>query len=61
MARFGIGDRVCFQAPDGRDLNGVVVRLNKKTVSVDTDDGHRWNVAPGFLRLVKAAGGGIEF
>lgn len=61
MARFGIGDRVCFQSPDGRELHGVVTRLNKKTVSVDTDDGHHWNVAPGFLRLVKAAGEDVRF
>jgi hypothetical protein len=61
MARFGIGDKVSFQAPDGRELHGVVGRLNKKTISVDTDDGHRWNVAPGLLRLVKAAGEGLRF
>jgi hypothetical protein len=61
MASFGIGDRVCFQAPDGRGLQGVVMRLNKKTVSVDAEDGHRWNVAPGFLRLLQAAGEGLRF
>ena len=32
------------------------MRLNKKTVSVATDDGHQWNVAPGLLRLLKPAG-----
>ena len=26
------------------------------TVSVATDDGHQWNVAPGLLRLVQTAG-----
>ncbi len=41
MARFTKGDRVGFQAPDGRALVGVVLRLNKKTVSVATDDGHQ--------------------
>ena len=46
MARFTRGDRVGFQAPDGRSLEGIVLRLNKKTVSVATDDGHPWNVAP---------------
>ena len=56
MASFTVGDGVVFQAPNGRELQGVVLRLNKKTVSVDTDDGHRWNVAPGLLRLVKSAG-----
>lgn len=56
MAGFGKGDRVGFQAPDGRRLEGVVLRLNKKTISVATDDGHRWNVAPGLLKLIRAAG-----
>jgi hypothetical protein len=56
MANFTVGDRVGFQAPDGRRLEGIVLRLNKKTVSVATDDGHQWNVAPGLLRLLKSAG-----
>lgn len=25
-------------------------------ISVATDDGHQWNVAPGLLRLVQSAG-----
>ena len=56
MAGFTKGDRVGFQAPDGRNLDGIVLRHNKKTVSVATDDGHQWNVAPGLLRLVQSAG-----
>ena len=53
MTSFTKGDRVGFQAPDGRMLEGVVLRLNKKTISVVTDDDHQWNVAPGLLRLVR--------
>lgn len=56
MAGFTRGDRVGFQAPDGRSLQGIVLRLNKKTVSVATEDGHQWNVAPGLLRMVQSAG-----
>jgi hypothetical protein len=56
MINFARGDRVGFQAPDGRTLQGMVLRLNKKTVSVATDDGHQWNVAPGLLRLIQSAG-----
>lgn len=56
MTEFTRGDRVGFQAPDGKMLTGVVLRLNKKTVSVVTDDGCRWNVAPGLLRLLRSAG-----
>lgn len=32
------------------------LRLNKKTISAATDDGHQWNVAPGLLRLAQSAG-----
>ena len=56
MAGFTRGDRVGFQAPDGQMLEGMVLRLNKKTVSVATDDGLQWNVAPGLLHLVPPAG-----
>jgi hypothetical protein len=56
MIRFTKGDRVGFQAPDGRMLEGIVLRLNKKTVSVNTDDGHQWNVAPGLLHLIQSVG-----
>ena len=61
MAAFGIGHLVSFRSPDGHNVEGVVQRLNKKTVSVDTGDGHRWNVAPGLLRLIKVAGDGLVF
>jgi len=52
MTGFTRGDRVGFRAPDGRMLEGVVLRLNKKTVSIATDDGRQWNVAPGLLRAI---------
>lgn len=55
MANFSVGDRVSFQTADGRVLKGQVLRLNKKTISVSTDDGQHWNVAPGLLRLIRSA------
>lgn len=52
MLEFNVGDRVSFQ-PDGRPtLFGVLVRYNKKTVTVVTEMGEQWNVAPGHLRRV---------
>jgi hypothetical protein len=49
MLEFRIGERVTFH-PDGRPpVTGMITRYNKKTVSVVTDDGRRWNVAPSFL------------
>jgi hypothetical protein len=50
MLDFRIGDRVTFQ-PEGRSpLVGMLTRYNKKTVTVITDSGQHWNVAPGLLR-----------
>ena len=50
MLQVAIGDRVTFETNEGRTVVGAVVRYNKKTVSVMTDDGPRWNVSPRFLR-----------
>jgi hypothetical protein len=56
MLDFKIGDRVSFQ-PEGRGMIvGVLTRYNKKTVTVITEAGERWNVAPGFLRKIVNAG-----
>jgi len=50
MMEFSIGERVEFQ-PEGRPVVvGVLTRYNKKTVTVITDTGQRWNVAPQLLR-----------
>lgn len=57
MLEFKVGDRVRFQ-PTGRDVvEGMLTRYNRKTVTVITDDGHQWNVAPGFLsKAVRSSG-----
>ena len=52
MTRFNIGDKVGFQAPTGQWKNGIVQKLNKKTISILTSDNHIWNVSPGFLSHV---------
>ena len=57
MLEFKIGDRVSFQ-PQGRPaVIGMLTRYNRKTVTVITDDGQRWNVSPQFLRTVTQPGG----
>jgi hypothetical protein len=50
MLRFSIGDRVSFQTDACCFINGVITRYNKKTVTVISDDGQRWNVSPSLLR-----------
>jgi len=50
MLEFRVGDRVSFH-PDGRPvLIGMLTRYNKKTVTVITEQGEHWNVAPSLLR-----------
>ena len=57
MLEFKIGDRVSFQ-PAGRPLViGMLTHYNRKTVTVITDDGQHWNVAPQFLRKVAVSEG----
>ena len=53
MMQFSPGDQVCFEPP-GRDMQfGTLVKYNKKTVSVITESGQKWNVSPHLLRKVK--------
>ena len=54
VLEFRIGERVTFR-PDGRGpIQGMLVRYNRKSVTVVTDDGHRWNVAPSLLSSAAA-------
>ena len=49
MLKFNIGARVTF-TPDGRrPVVGVLTKYNRKTVTVVTEDGQRWNVSPHLL------------
>ena len=50
MMKFNIGNRVSFQPPDRPLVTGVLARFNRKSVTVITDDGYRWKVAPSLLR-----------
>jgi hypothetical protein len=50
MMQFNIGDRVSFQPSDRPLVTGILTRYNKKSVTVITDAGQQWNVAPSLLR-----------
>jgi len=53
MLEFSLGERVTFQ-PDGHPpLFGFVAKYNRKSVTVVTERGQHWTVAPNFLRKVK--------
>ena len=55
MLEFKVGDRVSFKPDDRPALCGVLTKYNKKTVTIITDNGEHWNVAPGLLTLAKEA------
>ena len=57
MLEFKIGDRVTFQPLGQGRLKGMLTPYNKKTVTVITDTGQRWNVSPAVLSRVKPAKG----
>ncbi len=51
MVRFSIGDRVCFtDRRTGREIRGVLILYNRRSVSVLAEDGARWTVGPSLLR-----------
>ena len=52
MMAFNIGARVSFDGTNGR-IEGNLAKYNRKTVTILTDDGQRWNVSPHLLRAVK--------
>src|SRR6516162_6512150 len=55
MLEFRIVDRVAFDPRGGAPVSGILTRYNSKSVTVVTDDGHRWNVPPSFLRRAESS------
>jgi hypothetical protein len=57
MMQFSPGDQVSFQPPGRKKQFGTLVKYNRKTVTVITESGQKWNVSPHLLRKVKIAKG----
>ena len=53
MMQFHPGARVSFDSPSGERLSGTVMKFNRKTVTVVTDTGQRWNISPYLLSPIK--------
>lgn len=53
MLEFRIGERVWFENDLGGRVDAMIVRYNRKSVSLMTDEGQQWRVAPRFLRKVQ--------
>ena len=52
MMAFDLGAKVSFDTDEGRIL-GTLVKYNRKTVTVLSDDGRQWRVSPGLLSALK--------
>jgi hypothetical protein len=50
MMSLRIGQRVRFTSTSGEPVRGTVTRHNRKSVTVVTDAGHHWRVAPDLLQ-----------
>jgi hypothetical protein len=49
MMRFSVGESVGFEPPGKGPQRGILVKYNKKTVTVIAEGGRRWNVSPHLL------------
>lgn len=52
MNQFRPGDLVQFRSKTGEIVNGVVTRINQKSITLHTKEGVRWNVSPQLLKIV---------
>lgn len=49
MMNLRIGQHVQFNSSAGQIIRGMISRHNRKSVTIVTDDGHQWRVAPELL------------
>lgn len=54
MMQFSPGDQVCFEPPGRGKQIGTLVKYNKKTVTVITESGQKWNVSPHLLNKIRS-------
>jgi len=54
MIQFRVGQRVAFTTSAGQTVRGVLTRYNRKSVSVLSEKGQAWTVAPSLIRAEPA-------
>jgi len=47
---FDLLERVYFTDDRGNRIDGRIIRLNKKTITVKAENGMEWRVSPEFLK-----------
>lgn len=58
MMQFNIGEKVSFEAPGkGRQI-ATLIKFNKKTVTVITESGQKWNISPQILSKLRNVNSG---
>jgi len=57
LSRFSVGDKVYFVPHDGKKVTGTIIRLNKKTASIHSDDHRDWKVSPQLLKKLNDKSG----
>lgn len=56
MMAHNLGDKVCFDAGQRGYQVGTLIKFNRKTVNVVTDDGKQWRIPPHIMRPFKDVG-----
>ncbi len=52
LQKLRLGQAVHFDAPEGR-LFGTLIKINRKTVVIATEDGRQWKLPPGLVRSIR--------
>lgn len=55
LQQFRVGNQVQFMTREGELIIGIIIRLNKKTVSLVTEEGSQWKVSPALLTKLSNA------
>lgn len=50
MQKYNIGEWVKFEDNNNRLIEGKIIKINKKTISILTRENIKWNVHPTFIK-----------
>ena len=60
MMEFSVGEKVGFHPRGREEAVGVLVKYNRKTVTVLTEEGQRWNVSPHLIKKTRGSKHGVK-
>ncbi|MEA3421439.1 MAG: hypothetical protein U9Q97_07175 [Acidobacteriota bacterium] len=53
LQKFDVGDKVSFKGKEEDTITGIVVRVNQKSLTIKTDQGTTWYVAPALVTKIQ--------